>query len=357
MSGQGVAAFLDVAGVSKAFGAHAALDDCTLAVRQGEIVTLLGASGCGKTTLLRIIAGFVAPDSGTVRLGGQDALAMPVNRRPIGVVFQSYALFPHMTVARNVGYGLRVRGVPREEQRRRLAEALELVSLTAFADRYPAQLSGGQQQRVALARALVLAPQLLLLDEPFSALDAKLRAAMQSEVRRLIKSVGITAVFVTHDQDEAMGISDAIAVMRGGRIEQAGPPAEVYDRPASAFVADFVGAANHWPDEARGGRVTLPAGLSVPSRVIGRVSVMVRPHNLEPCPVGAEGAAWRGRVAFVRPSGPFLEIEVLVEGAPLPFRVTVPRAGAVPAPGEAVALRVRDLSACFVFPRLDQAAA
>jgi spermidine/putrescine ABC transporter ATP-binding subunit len=230
--------------ITKAFGGNRAVDEVSLEIGTGEFVTLLGPSGCGKTTTLRAIAGLVELDSGTVEIGGADVTRTPVNRRNIGMVFQSHALFPHMTVAQNVAFGLRMRQVPRREQQRRIEDALEMVHLASFGQRYPHQLSGGQQQRVALARALVISPSVLLLDEPFGALDRKLREAMQVELRNLTRRLGMTAVFVTHDQQEALVMSDRIAVMNDGRIEQLGTPAEVFDRPATRFVADFMGVEN-----------------------------------------------------------------------------------------------------------------
>jgi spermidine/putrescine ABC transporter ATP-binding subunit len=230
--------------ITKLFGANRAVDEVSIEIASGEFVTLLGPSGCGKTTTLRAIAGLVELDSGRVEIGGQDVTRTPVDRRNIGMVFQSHALFPHMTVAQNVAFGLRMRGVARGEQQARIRSALGLVHLADFGARYPHQLSGGQQQRVALARALVISPSVLLLDEPFGALDRKLRESMQVELRQLTRELGMTAVFVTHDQQEALVMSDRIAVMNGGRIEQLGTPAEVFDRPATRFVADFMGVAN-----------------------------------------------------------------------------------------------------------------
>ena len=217
-------AVVDIRGLVKHYGNQRVLDGCGLTAVEGEILTLLGPSGCGKTTLLRCIAGFIKPDAGSVVVDGRDLGPVPVNRRPVGVVFQSYALFPHLTVARNVSYGLRMRSLPASEISARVESALQSVSLTGLQDRYPSQLSGGQQQRVAIARVVILQPRVLLLDEPFNALDAKLRGAMQVELRQLIKRLGITAIFVTHDQDEAMTLSDRIAVMRAGRIEQIDQP-------------------------------------------------------------------------------------------------------------------------------------
>jgi len=236
--------FLVLDGLTKHFGSHVAVDRLTLTVEKGEFVALLGPSGCGKTTTLQMIAGFVEPTSGAVRLEGRDLLAMKPARRGLGIVFQSYALFPHMTVAENVAFGLEMQGVAAAERTRRVGETLELVGLTAFTGRFPRQLSGGQQQRVALARALVIRPQILLLDEPLSNLDAKLREEMQIELRQIQRTVGTTTILVTHDQAEAMALSDRIVVMNHGRAEQVGPPHEAYERPATPFVASFLGKTN-----------------------------------------------------------------------------------------------------------------
>jgi putative spermidine/putrescine transport system ATP-binding protein len=234
-------AFLDVAGAFKAFGDSAVLKGVDLAVGQGEFVSLLGPSGCGKTTLLRMIAGLLAADRGNIRLAGSDITALPPHRRDVGVVFQSYALFPHLTVAENVAFGLQARRAPREEIDRAVRRFLELVHIAEMADRSVRALSGGQQQRVAVARALAVQPKLLLLDEPFSALDRKLRETMQIELRRLLRELGTTAIFVTHDQDEALTMSDRIAVMNRGMIEQLADPATLYRSPATRFALDFVG--------------------------------------------------------------------------------------------------------------------
>src|SRR5436305_7181927 len=236
--------FLVLQSVTKRFGDAAAVDGLSLTVEKGEFVSLLGPSGCGKTTTLQMIAGFVEPTSGAVRLEGRDLLAMKPSRRGLGIVFQSYALFPHMTVAENVAFGLEMQGVAAAERVRRVGETLELVGLTAFTGRYPRQLSGGQQQRVALARALVIRPQILLLDEPLSNLDAKLREEMQIELRQIQRTVGTTTILVPHDQGEAMALSDRIVVMNHGRAEQIGPPHEAYERPATPFVASFLGKTN-----------------------------------------------------------------------------------------------------------------
>ncbi|MEM8854575.1 MAG: ABC transporter ATP-binding protein [Pseudomonadota bacterium] len=299
---------LSIGAVIKRFGPLTVLDHCSLDVAESEIVTLLGPSGCGKTTLLRCVAGFWKPDGGEILIDGADMVRAPVNRRPVGVVFQSYALFPHLTVAQNVGYGLKVRGMRRAETARRVDAALQTVSLTGFEDRYPAQLSGGQQQRVAIARVLVLEPRVLLLDEPFNALDAKLRGNMQVELRQLIKRLGMTAIFVTHDQEEALTMSDRIAVMRDGRIEQVAPAEDVFDRPASAYVADFIGSSNFLETYAEGGRAALPDGQSVPTELSGPVRVMARPHNLQLTP--GEGGPWRGTIVFHRAVGALTEYHV-----------------------------------------------
>jgi ABC-type Fe3+/spermidine/putrescine transport system ATPase subunit len=339
---------LRICDVTKRFGAVTVLDRCSLDVAEGEIVTLLGPSGCGKTTLLRCVAGFWDAEQGEIRIDRLDMARVPVNRRPVGVVFQGYALFPHLTVAGNVGYGLRMRGTPRAEIARRVTAGLETVSLAGLEDRYPAQLSGGQQQRVAIARVLVLEPRVLLLDEPFNALDAKLRGAMQVELRQLIKRLGITAIFVTHDQEEALTMSDRIAIMRGGRIEQVAPPEEVFDRPASAYVADFIGSSNFWEGRAEGGRVALPDGQSVATPLQGPVKVMARPHNLRLSP--GEDGAWRGEVVFHRTIGPLVEYHVeTADGAELRV-VTMrqERTRAIPE-GAPVTLSVLDPDLCPIY--------
>ena len=231
-------------GVTKRFGEATAVDGIDLEVRSGEFLSLLGPSGCGKTTLLRMIAGFEQPDAGDILVGGASVLRTPPHKRPVNTVFQSYALFPHMTVAENVAYGLRQKRVPRAEIANRVRDALELSRMGSFADRSPQKLSGGQQQRVALARALVNRPRVLLLDEPMSALDRKLREEMQIELKLLQRQLGITFIFVTHDQQEALSMSDRIVVMQGGRIEQLGGTEEIYTNPATAFVAGFIGKQN-----------------------------------------------------------------------------------------------------------------
>ncbi|HKT45388.1 MAG TPA: ABC transporter ATP-binding protein [Gaiellaceae bacterium] len=230
--------------VRKRFTENAAVDGVSLSIGEGEFFSLLGPSGCGKTTTLRMIAGFVAPDEGRVLLNGDDVTTVPPNKRPVNMVFQQYALFPHMTVHDNVAFGLRMSHVPRSDHRERVTEILRVVALEGYERRRPRQLSGGQQQRVALARALVNRPAALLLDEPLGALDVKLRRHMQLELKRIQNELGTTFVYVTHDQEEALAMSDRIAVMNDGKVEQLGTPREIYERPASAFVADFVGTVN-----------------------------------------------------------------------------------------------------------------
>jgi ABC-type Fe3+/spermidine/putrescine transport system ATPase subunit len=230
--------------VTKRFDDVVAVDDVSLAVRRGEFLSLLGPSGCGKTTTLRLIAGFEQPDAGRIRIGGDDVTGRPPYRRDVNTVFQSYALFPHLDVRANVAYGLKQRGLRAATRRARADEALELLGLTETAGRKPRQLSGGQQQRVALARALVMEPRVLLLDEPLGALDLKVRKRLQIELKRIQTTVGITFVYVTHDQEEALAMSDRVAVMNRGRIEQLGPPGDIYDRPATPFVAEFIGETN-----------------------------------------------------------------------------------------------------------------
>lgn len=271
-------------GVRRTFGAVNALDGLDLDVAPGELVALLGPSGCGKTTALRILAGFDQPDSGQVLVGGADAAGLPANRRDMGMVFQSYSLFPTMSAQDNVAFGLRLRGRS-ERGRGRLARARELLDLVGLADhvaKFPHQLSGGQQQRVALARALAIAPRVLLLDEPLSALDAKVRYQLREEIRRIQLDLGVTTLLVTHDQEEALAIADRVAVMRAGRLEQCAPPSEVYRRPATPFVAEFVGTMNHIPAVAvdrgtvRVGEQTLACDGEWPGT--GPVTVLARPE-------------------------------------------------------------------------------
>ncbi|MFJ5974812.1 ABC transporter ATP-binding protein [Streptomyces sp. NPDC093060] len=277
------AATVEFRGLRREFGTTVALDGLDLTVRPGEFLALLGPSGCGKTTALRMLAGFEHPDSGAVLVDGEDVTHVPAHRRDAGMVFQSYSLFPHLNAVDNVAFGLRMRKVRTAERRARAAELLELVGLGDKGERFPHQLSGGQQQRIALARALALRPRVLLLDEPLSALDAKVRLTLREEIRRLQQELGITTLFVTHDQEEALSVADRVAVMRAGRLEQCAEPAELYGRPATAFVAEFVGTMSRIPGELRDGTVEvlgrrLPADGEVPD---GAVDVLVRPESVQ----------------------------------------------------------------------------
>ena len=260
-----MAVSIQIRDLVKRFGATTALDRVTLDVEPGELFFLLGPSGCGKTTLLRHVAGFYEPDEGRILIGGEDVTRVPPHRRDTGMVFQSYALWPHMTLAENVAFGLRMRGVGKAETAERVRKALAAVKMEDKASRKPNQLSGGQQQRVALARALVVQPRCLLLDEPLSNLDAKLRLEMRGEIRRICKEAGLTAVYVTHDQKEALSIADRIAVMQAGRLEQVGAPLEVYRKPKNRFVASFIGETNFLPPDFFGAQASFPgaAALSV----------------------------------------------------------------------------------------------
>ena len=272
--GAGAAGAIEIAGISKIYdGGVRAVDAIDMTIQPGEFFALLGPSGCGKTTTLRMIAGFETPSSGRIRIGGTDITDMPAHKRDIGMVFQSYALFPHRTVAENVAFGPRMRGMDRGTIARKVKEALSMVALTGLEDRWPAQLSGGQQQRVALARAIVIEPRVLLCDEPLGALDRKLRQQMQFELKELQKRLGVTLVFVTHDQEEALAMSDRIAVMNHGRVEQVGAPTEIYERPRTRFVADFIGEINilEEPGRARALRPEKIRLVSDGARVSGTV--------------------------------------------------------------------------------------
>jgi putative spermidine/putrescine transport system ATP-binding protein len=306
-------------GVSKHFGALRALDDVDLTVEEGEFLSLLGPSGCGKTTTLNVLAGFVAPDHGRVLIDGADVTDQPPYQRGLGVVFQSYALFPHMTVADNVAFGLRERRVPRRDIAARVAEALSLVRLPGAGGTRPLQLSGGMQQRVALARALVIRPRVLLLDEPLAALDRKLREEMRGELREIQRRVGITTVFVTHDQHEALGLSDRIAVMKAGQVEQLGRPRDIYERPATRFVADFIGASSVVEGVAvdretveLAGGVRLALHLPRALRAGEEMQLLIRPERVELPSVGHD--ALTAKIVSVMYLGDHSEVRLQIAG-------------------------------------------
>jgi len=268
--------------ITKSFGSLMALNDVSMEFPDGGFFALLGPSGSGKTTLLRIIAGFILADSGAIRIGGEDVGRVPVEKRDIGMMFQNYALFPNMTVAENIGFGLRVRKVGAAEERRRIGDALDLVQLSNLGTRKPSELSGGQKQRVALARAFVTNPRVLLLDEPLSALDKALRVDMQIELKRIQREIGITTIFVTHDQDEALSLADKIGILKDGQMVQAGPPREVYQRPKNAFVAKFLGEANVFDGIREGDSFRLTNGtkIAIPKTAGSVKAFAVRPENL-----------------------------------------------------------------------------
>ncbi len=315
-------AFLDIHRLQKSFGAHHVVKDFTLGIEKGEFVSFLGPSGCGKTTVLRMVAGFETPTSGAIRIGGCDVTGLPANRRKIGMVFQAYALFPNLTVAENIGFGLKVAGEGKAAIAGRVGEMLELIGLTQLGSRYPFQLSGGQQQRVALARALAPRPEVLLLDEPLSALDAKIRVSLREEIRRIQQELGITTIFVTHDQEEALSISDRIVVMHQGVADQVGTPFEIYNRPATRFVAEFVGTLNLVDAdvvEAMTGRVQVgevDVALNRPL-VAGageRISLALRPETVALGRSEGRDVVLSGRIAEVHFLGSVIRIRVAVGG-------------------------------------------
>jgi len=316
---------ISIKNITKRFGPVAAVDDVSFDIAPNEFFALLGPSGCGKTTLLRMIAGLETPTEGEIILDGQDMAYIPPNQRPVNMVFQSYAVFPHMSVRDNVEYGLKVVGTPRDETRKRAEDALAMVKLRDYAERKPDQLSGGQRQRVALARALVKRPKVLLLDEPLSALDAKLREQMQLELTRLQKTVGITFIIVTHDQDEALSMANRIAVMNAGRVSQIATPSELYEHPANRFVADFIGKVNLIEARADGGEgnaILVKAkgigsvAIPVDRKVNGDVTLAVRPEKLKLSagqPSAKNTIALKGKVRDVAYYGDTSHIVVTAE--------------------------------------------
>ncbi|MBA2287265.1 MAG: ABC transporter ATP-binding protein [Ktedonobacteraceae bacterium] len=321
-------AFLELQGITKYFGPFTAVDSISLAVERGEFITLLGPSGCGKTTILRMIAGFETPSEGLILLDGEHITGRPASKRPMGMVFQSYALFPHMTAEQNVAFGMSIRRQPKESIARRCAELLELVGLSDKGRSYPHQLSGGQQQRIALARALAVEPKVLLLDEPLSALDAKVRVSLRNEIRHIQQQLKMTAIYVTHDQEEALAISDRIAVMAKGKIEQLDQPEEIYSNPRSVFTATFVGTSNHFKgvleSAAEGICRSEKQTLHIPSMQNlhngDRVLVLVRPEemNIQSAAVAADsrstsaGNSIPGTIELRTFLGPFTRFHVRV---------------------------------------------
>jgi putative spermidine/putrescine transport system ATP-binding protein len=313
--------------VTKEFGTFTAVNNVELTVPHGTFVCMLGPSGCGKTTLLRMIAGLDLPTGGAIRLDGEDITRVPTHKRNLGMVFQSLALFPHLTVGENIAYPLRIRSAPKDYQKKRVDELLSMIHLSGYADRPVSKLSGGQRQRVAIARALAISPKLFLLDEPLSALDAKLREAMQVELRQLQQQLGITTIVVTHDQREAMTMADTVVVMNGGEIRQAASPIEIYRRPADTFVADFIGSTNLLEAEAdSSGRVSVlgqpVAGISLGANT-RKATLSVRPEDVHLTAPG--NGALSGTVTFVRDLGGTIETFVDVAGHQI-VAVSTPRA-------------------------------
>jgi putative spermidine/putrescine transport system ATP-binding protein/putrescine transport system ATP-binding protein len=349
---------IDFRGVTKLYGAVTAIAGVSFTVEAGETIALLGPSGCGKTTILRLIAGFEQPDEGTITIGGRVMGGLKPYERNVGLVFQNYALFPHMTVAQNVAYGLRHRGHPMSDIPARVAAMLDLVRLSEFGGRRPDQLSGGQQQRVALARALATSPSLLLLDEPLSALDAKLRHDLRTELKQMLAAAGSTVIVVTHDQEEAMSLGERVFVMSRGSILQTGTPNDVYWRPNSRFVAEFMGRAN-WlageigRDDAGVATFRSRFGWSLPvvgaDVASGPAALCIRPESVELTETDARGGALSGRVVDVVPLGPVRQIILELAGGERLIAAEPNRAGRVPARGEAVGIAIPS-SACVFFP-------
>jgi putative spermidine/putrescine transport system ATP-binding protein len=320
--------------ISKKYDNFAAVDNISLDVRRGELLCLLGPSGCGKTTTLRMVAGFVEPTGGAVYISGQDVTALPPYRRNTGMVFQSYALFPHMTIGANIAFGLENIGVSKIERAERVQEMLTLVELTELASRYPSELSGGQQQRVALARALAMRPAVLLLDEPFSNLDAQLRVRLREELRLLIDRVNITTLFVTHDQEEALMLSDRIAVINRGRIEQIGTPEDIYERPETRFVAEFIGWCSILEGVASGGTFVSRNGLKLfVAGATGPTTIVIRPQNIKIKSVTSGQNCFVGRVESSNYYGAMTRLGIVIDGETLLMEHHFPP-GARPAVGD-----------------------
>jgi putative spermidine/putrescine transport system ATP-binding protein len=334
----------------KQFGMSKAVDGVDLDIRPGEFVSLLGPSGCGKTTTLRMIAGLEAVDDGEILLDGRDVTDLPPQKRGLGMVFQQYALFPNLTAFENVAFALRVRRRPKDEVRKRVMELLKTVNLSEAADKFPHELSGGMQQRVALARALAIAPPLLLLDEPLSALDAAIRDALRTELRRLQRQLNVTVVYVTHDQAEAMALSDSIVVMELGKVSQVGSPRDLYDRPSTKFTAAFVGTSNRREttidragsiDGVKWGPATLPAATATAFQHGAKVSASWRPEDAVLSRDNANGAQLRGTVELVTFLGPMTRIDILIDGDPDPVMVDlVSQEARDLAPGQQVSVSI-----------------
>ncbi len=327
-------------GISKRYDDFTAVDNISLDVRRGELLCLLGPSGCGKTTTLRMVAGFVEPTAGAVYISGQDVTALPPYRRDTGMVFQSYALFPHMTIDANIAFGLENIGIPKTERASRVEEMLTLVELKELAHRYPRELSGGQQQRVALARALALRPAVLLLDEPFSNLDAQLRVRLREELRSLIDRVDITTLFVTHDQEEALMLSDRIAVINRGRVEQIGTPEDIYERPESRFVAEFIGWCSILEGVTSGGTFMSRNGLKLSVTGIGGpTTIVIRPVNIRIANATSGENHFIGRVESSNYYGATSRLVVVVSGETLLMEHHFP-AGARPQVGDNIRIEI-----------------
>jgi putative spermidine/putrescine transport system ATP-binding protein len=332
-------AYVELDSLHRSFGDVVALDGISISLEEGEFLSLLGPSGCGKTTALRLVAGFDRPNSGRIVVAGKDMTRVPPNKRDMGMVFQAYSLFPNMTAARNVEYGLKIRGGEREDRGKKVAELLELVGLGHAGDRYPHQLSGGMQQRVALARALAIEPRVLLLDEPLSALDAKVRVQLREEIRRIQSRLGITTIYVTHDQEEALSISDRVAVLSQGRIEQIGAPGEIYGSPSTPFVAEFVGTMNRLEatvTDPESGKVDYGGVRLAVDAVRGRntgerVLVLVRPETVElELEPASNGAALTGEVISHTFLGPVTRLKVALGEGEMTADVSASRAGSFP---------------------------
>jgi len=347
--------FLTLTHINKIFADMPAVEDFNLSAEQGEFVSFLGPSGCGKTTTLRMIAGFELPTSGTITIADQDLTYVPPNKRNVGMVFQSYALFPNMTIADNIGYGLKMAGKSKAEINERVDEMLDLIHLENFRGRYPYQLSGGQQQRVALVRALAIRPQILLLDEPLSALDAKIRVELRQEIRRIQQQLGITTIYVTHDQEEALSLSDRIVVMSQGRMEQVGTPSEIYTYPATEFVAKFVGQINLLPVNVINppeGIVTVGEQSVRTSRAVNRadgghaIRLAIRPEELNPGFM--EGANnLTGKVEAITYLGSIIRVRLDIEGQLVSMDMFNERKLQIPSVGDSFQVNF-DADACWL---------